>query len=159
MKKSLDNSVKRMLSEIAIKTAWKKLKESGREDCDLSIIDNDDKKCLFGYTIEREENIYSARSYVALPNIATLQDANNKYLEMITKYGLRFVSYTGSLTGQVFEKNNFAIIEILPDKSNKNRRNLSILHPIETKNFARYERWITPLLDSTLGMVDLSDNN
>lgn len=159
MKKSLDDTVKRMLSEIAIKTAWKNLKESGKDDSEFGIFNKDYKKeCLFGYSIEREEKLYSARSSVTLPNMETLQDVNSKYLKMIKKYHLRFVPYTENLTGQILKEDNFPIIEITPDKSDRNRRNLAILQPIETLSFTEYRRWISPLLDSTLGMVDLSDS-
>jgi len=160
MKKSLDNAIPRMLSEIAIKRAWEKTKPGEIDDSDFGILNKEDtKECLFGYTIEREENIYSARSYVTIPNLLMLQDANNKYTKLIKKYNLRFVPYTNDLTGQIFEKDNFATIEILADESNKNRRNLTILQPIETSSFREYKSWIKGLVNSTLGMTSLSDHN
>jgi len=160
MKRCLDDSVKRMLSEIAIKTAWKKLNKSGRDDSNFGISDKDDKKeCLFGYTIEREERIYTAKSYVTLPNMAKLQNVNDKYQEIIKKYCLRFEPNKNSLTGQVFDEDRGVIVEIIADRSDKNRRNLAIGPPIETTNFREYKSWISSLLYSTLGMVDIFDNN
>jgi hypothetical protein len=159
MKKGLDDSVKRMLSEIAIKTAWKELKESGKDNSNFSTSDKDDQKCLFGYTIEREERIYIARSYVTLPNMAKLQNVNDKYQEMIKKYCLRFEPSKNSLTGQVFDEDRGVIVEIVADRSDKNKRNLAIGPPIETTRFREYKSWISSLLNSTLGMVDIFDNN
>ncbi len=160
MKKSLDNTIKRMLSEIEIETAWKELKKCGKDDSNFGVFNMDGtKECLFGYTIERKERIYFASSYVTIPGLLALQNANNKYAKLIKKYNLRFVPDTNDLTGQVFVEDKNEIIEIMADRSNKNRRNLATGSPIETTNFEEYKSWINGLVDSTLGMVALSDNN
>jgi hypothetical protein len=104
MNKCLDNTIPRMLSKIAVERAWEKTKPGEIDDSDFSILNKDyEKECLFGYSIERKENIYSASSYVTLPNMTKFQDANNKYREMIKKYHLRFVPYIDILTGEILQ--------------------------------------------------------
>lgn len=160
MSKNIDDTVTRMLSEIAIETAWKKLKESGRDDSKFGVFDKEGKQeCLFGYTIERKERIYFAESYVTIPGLLALQNANNKYAKLIKEYNLRFVPDTNDLTGQIFVEDKSEIIEIRAERSNKNKRNLAIGFPIETTSFEEYKSWISDLVNGTLGIVNLFDRD